>query len=107
MIDDLLLIVNSTPQENQTRYKYYYKLVGYGGYLRDRYMAEISVISFDWPPERTEKIFNLAMIKENVIDRYRVEDDFVRMTITGKVDDILKMKSPIKLQDIFQTTDSR
>ena len=42
------------------------------------------------------------MIKEEKIKAGQVEDEYVRMTITGKVDDILQKKCPIELQSIFQ-----
>ena len=103
VIDDLHKIVHTTFQESQTLYEND-KLVGYGGYVKERYVAEVSMISPDWPPVQTEKIFNLAMI---VVAHLRLDDAYLRMTITGKVDDILAMKRPIKLQDIFQTEDRK
>ena len=45
---------------------------------------------------------NLAMIKAKQVQRKQIQDEFVRMTITGKVDDILHEKIPIKLEDIFK-----
>ena len=39
--------------------------------------------------------------------RGKIEDRYVRMTITGKVDDILHMKSPIELKDILKTDDEK
>ncbi len=42
------------------------------------------------------------MIKQQTIQRGEIRDDYVRMTITGKVDDVLRMKSPVELVDIFQ-----
>ena len=36
-----------------------------------------------------------------------IEDDFVRHTITGKVDDILKRKVPIELKDIFANAEDQ
>ena len=41
------------------------------------------------------------MIKPEEVQRWRIEDEFVRESITGKVDDILKRKVPINLKDIF------
>ena len=55
-----------------------------------------------WPPPCTHKVFNLAMIKEEPIKRSNVSDSFVRMTITGKLDDILHVKTPIELENIFK-----
>ena len=41
------------------------------------------------------------MIMAEEVQRRYIEDDFVRNTITGKVDDILKKKVPIELKDIL------
>ena len=54
-----------------------------------------------WPPPCTHKVFNLAIIKEEVVKRSNVSDSFVRMSITGKLDDILHVKTPIELVNIF------
>ena len=62
--------------------------------------------SFDqWPPSATKKFFRLAMIQTATVQRGYIDDRFVRMTITGKVDDILRHKYPIQLQDIFKETE--
>ena len=63
--------------------------------------------SDQWPPSATKKFFRLAMIKTTKVKRGKIEDRFVRMTITGKVDDILRHKYPIQLQDIFKETERR
>ena len=63
--------------------------------------------SDEWPPSATKKFFRLAMIKTTEVKRGKSEDRFVRMTITGKVDDILRHKYPIQLQDIFKETERR
>ena len=63
--------------------------------------------SDQWPPSATKKFFRLAMIKTTEVRRGEIEDRFVRMTITGKVDDILRHKYPIQLQDIFKETERR
>ena len=34
----------------------------------------------------------------------QVSDEFTRMTITGKIDDILRCKVPIELQEVFKKT---
>ena len=60
--------------------------------------------SDQWPPSATKKFFRLAMIQTAIVQRGKVEDQFVRMTITGKVDDILQHKYPIKLENIFKET---
>ena len=63
--------------------------------------------SNQWPPSATKKFFRLAMIKTTEVEKGKIEDRFVRMTITGKVDDFLQEKYPIQLQDIFKETKRR
>ena len=41
------------------------------------------------------------MIKGMVVRRGQIKDEYIRMTITGKVDDILREKHPIEIKDIF------
>ena len=61
--------------------------------------------SDQWPPSATKKFFTLAMIQTATVQRRYIDDRFVRMTITGKVDDILRHKYPIQLEDIFKETE--
>ena len=63
--------------------------------------------SDQWPPSVTKKFFRLAMIQTTEVKKGKIEDSLVRMTITGKVDDILQHKYPIQLQDIFKETGHR
>ena len=63
--------------------------------------------SNQWPPSATKKFFRLAMIKTATVQRGYIEDEFVRMTVTGKVDDILRQKYPIQLEDIFKETEGQ
>ena len=58
-----------------------------------------------WPPSATKKFFRLAMIQTATVQRWYIDDWFVQMTITGKVDDILRHKYPIQLEDIFKETE--
>ena len=62
--------------------------------------------SNQWPPSRNTKVFNLAMVMEEQVERGQIKDTFVRMTITGKLDDILHVKYPIKLNSIFKGVES-
>ncbi len=77
-------------------------LVQYGDYLRERYSGDVPTASTQWPPVPIKKPCNLAMVKQEKIQRGEIHDDYVRMTITGKVDDVLRMKSPVQLLDIFR-----
>ena len=47
------------------------------------------------------------MIKTATVQRGYIEDRFVQMTITGKVDDILRQKYPIQFKDIFKETEGQ
>ncbi len=82
-------------------------LVGYGEYLKERYEWQVPIFSVRWPPSPTHKVSNLAMIKEERVQRGEISDEYVRMTITGKVDDILHKKVPVKLEDIFKIDRAR
>ena len=42
------------------------------------------------------------MIKKERVERGRIDEEYVRLTITGKVDVILHMKVPVKLEEIFK-----
>ena len=47
------------------------------------------------------------MIRKEEIQRGRIDDEFIRLTITGKVDDILHKKTPVDLENIFSECDRR
>ena len=65
----------------------------------------LQVSANQWLPSPTQKIFNLAIIKKDEIQRGRVDNAFIRKTIRGQVDDILLEKSPIELKDIFENVE--
>ena len=74
----------------------------YTVYLKQRYRGQVPTFSTQWPPPSTKKVFNLAMIRKERVERGALADDeFVRLTIHGCVDDILELKTPVKLEDIF------
>ena len=79
-------------------------LSSYRDYLRSRYGALVSKSPKWWPRFPVAKVFKLAMIKEK-IQRGRIDDEFVRMSITGKLDDILHDKTPVDLENIFSETE--
>ena len=83
------------------------KLKEYADYLTSLYKAKTQACYEDkdhWPPPVTNKVFRLAMIKAEKVQRRKIDDDFVKSTITGKVDDILQKKVPIELENIFKET---
>ena len=74
----------------------------FGSKLKKRYQqSQSSPSPVEWIPSPTNKIFRLAMIQRERMQRGRIEDKFVRMTISGRVDDVLHAKSPVELETIF------
>ena len=47
------------------------------------------------------------MIQKEKIQRGRIDDEFVKLTITGKIDDILLLKTPVNLTNIFSEIGDR
>ncbi|XP_064391114.1 NACHT, LRR and PYD domains-containing protein 5-like [Halichondria panicea] len=84
-----------------------HKLSLYRDYLQSRYRARVSTSATQWPPVPTNKVFKLAMIQKEKIQRGRIDDEFVKLTITGKIDDILLQKTPIDLMNIFSEIGNR
>ena len=77
-------------------------LDSYAEYLRGRYSTEPpKFFTLQWPPPPTDKVFNLAMIKQQTIQRGQVDDKLVRLTLRGNVDDIMERKTEVKLENIF------
>ena len=84
---------------------YNYQLTPPGIQLRKRYrQSQGSPSPVEWIPSPTKKIFRLAMIQRERVQRGHIEDSFVRLTISGRVDDILHAKSPVELEHIFRNT---
>ena len=74
----------------------------YGSYQKKRHLqVHVAVSPNKWLPSPTQKFFKLAIIKKERIQRGKIDDEFVRKTIRGQVDDILLEKSPIELENIF------
>ena len=79
------------------------KLSQSGSILKQRYQqSQDSPSPVEWIPSPTKKIFRLAMIRRGRVQRGHIEDRFVRMTISGRVDDIFHAKSPVELKHIFR-----
>ena len=77
------------------------KFANYATYVKSRFTTASSYSGHNqWPPPVTDKVFRLAMIKKERVQRGNIKDEFVEKTITGKVDDILQHKVPIKLKDL-------
>ena len=81
------------------------KLLRFGAQLKERYQQSlVNVSPSELIPSPTKKIFRLAMIQRESVQQGRIEDAFVRMSISGKVDDILRAKIPVELKDILRST---
>ena len=95
----------------ETLWSEYYDSVyeQYLDYLKYLYASldKKQTTSNQWPPSATKKFFRLAMIKTATVRRGHIDDRFIRMTVTGKVDDILQEKYPIQLEDIFKETEGQ
>ncbi len=76
-------------------------MFSYREYLQSRYRALTPSSTKQWPPVSTNKIFKLAMIQKEKIQRGEIDQEFVRLTLTGKIDDILLHKTPVELKNIF------
>ena len=79
-------------------------MAGYLKFLYANFQCQ-QMSSNQWPPSATHKFFRLAMIKGEAVKYHgHIDDDFLQMTITGKIDDILHQKYPIELKNIFELT---
>ena len=82
----------------------HFKIMTLGAQLKERYQQDwITKSPVDWIPSPTKKIFRLALIQREQVQYGHIEDEFVQMTISGKVDDVLHIKIPINLKDILKT----
>ena len=92
-------------QSVDNRWVYHPKLSQFGAQLKEQYQQSlVSASPSELIPSPTKKIFRLAMIQRERVQRSRIEDAFVRMSISGKVDDILHAKIPVELKDILRST---
>ena len=81
------------------------KLLRFGAQLKERYQQSlVSVSPSELIPSPTKKIFRLALIKRERVQQSRIKDAFVQMSISGKVDDILRAKIPVELKDILRSS---
>ena len=83
-----------------------YDLASYASELKKQYqLTESTIDPPEWMASPIKKIFKLAVIHKRQLSDQQPVDDFVRMTITGKVDDILSQKTPIVLENIFKANE--
>ena len=80
-----------------------YDLASFASELKKQYqITEVTIFPHEWMALQIKKIFKLAVIHKMQLSYWQPVDDFVRKTITGKVDDILNDKTPIELENIFK-----
>ena len=80
----------------------------YAEYLRGRYSTDVpKFFTLQWPPPPTHKVFNLAIIGHQTIQRCPIDEELVQMTLRGNVDDIMRRKSPIELKNLFKLDNRR
>ena len=78
-------------------------LNSYAQYLRGRYSARLpAFLTLQWPPPPSQKVFNLAMISKERIQQPSLDEELVRMTLRGNVDDVIARKSSVMLENIFE-----
>ena len=87
----------------------YSPLTKFSDKLRKRYQlaTQTTVSHAEWIASPTKKVFRLAMIQREQVQHGRVDDQFVRMTISGKIDDILHSKTPVELRNILKDEERR
>ena len=73
--------------------------------VKKRYQIETqtTVSHAEWIASPARKVFRLAMIQRERVQHGQVDDQFVKMTISGKIDDILHRKTPIELKNMFKS----
>ena len=105
LIDELQCLTTLQPIPPHTLGTVRERVCWYGGYLKKQYVEVLFISQLSankWLPSPSQKIFNLAIIKKQKIQRGKLDDRFVYQTIRGQVDDILLDKSPIELKDLFK-----
>ena len=83
-------------------------VIEYPQYLQGRYQIQIpNFLTLQWPPPPTMRVMHLAMIRGKVIPYGSIDEDIVRLTLQGKINDILCRKSPVELKEIFQMDNAK
>ena len=83
-------------------------LLSYAQYLRGRYEIQTqTILSQQWPPPPTHTVLHLAMIKGENIRYGSIDEEMVRLTLRGRVNDILYHKKPVELEEIFQIDNAK
>ena len=91
----------SDPEENSRSIRCHYANI-----LRGKYQSRVpSVLTLQWPPPPTLKVFNLAMISQRVL-RYAPDDEMVRLLQKGNVSDVVTSRNQVTLDEISRNLHS-
>ena len=72
----------------------------YANTLRNKYQSEPpTVLTAQWPPPPTYKVFNLAMISQRVL-RYGPDHELVSLLQKGNVDEVVSPRNEVKLEEL-------
>lgn len=96
-----VLHVNPSTVEGQD----YSAVHSYANHIREVYKSYSPATLLKWPPLPTYTYVTLAMILREKISYGKVDDEFIKFTLHGQVDDILFKKKKVQLDEIF-TVDS-
>ena len=69
-------------------------------FLKQCYTASLVPVGNKWSPNPSDTLFNLASVEKEFIKRSRA-DKYTRSTFHHGIDEILKSKKPIEIEDIF------
>ena len=76
----------------------------YAEHLKAVYRSRALPVDSKWPPSPSKKYINLAAIKKEDINRAEA-DQFTKATLHGNIDQIMKKKDPIAMEDILEVND--
>ena len=72
----------------------------YANTLRNKYQSEPpTVLTAQWPPPPTYKVFNLAMISQKALC-YGPDDELLSLLQKGNVDEVVSCKNEVKLEEL-------
>ena len=80
-------------------------LIQYGKYLRSCYRARPLAAADKYLPTLNAPYINLAMVSREYVDPEQ-RDEFTRQTLHGGVDQILRIKKPIVIENLLTPDDS-
>ena len=80
-------------------------LTRYADYLRAVYATSPVIVDRDkWPPTPSTTYIRLALVMKRKVSRGEA-DHFTRLTLKGDIDNILKAKLPITMEDVLKDID--